>query len=83
MPIFRSVLGDSAGLFGAALLAIDPAHRAFSALLDHLTPAAGRHEFLRPREETHTQACGWPEEFSLMETGEALKVCMLPDETCA
>jgi hypothetical protein len=40
MPIFRSVLGDSAGLFGAAPLAIDPAHRAFSAPLDDLTPEA-------------------------------------------
>ena len=31
---------------------------------------------------THRRAAG-PEEFSLMETGEVLKVCMLPDETCA
>jgi len=39
-PIFKSVLGDSAGVFSAALLAINPVQRAFSAPLDDLTPEA-------------------------------------------
>jgi hypothetical protein len=39
-PIFKSVLADSAGVFSAALLAINPVQRAFSAPLDDLTPEA-------------------------------------------
>jgi len=39
-PIFNSVLGDSAGVCSAALLAINPVQRAFSAPLDDLTPEA-------------------------------------------
>lgn len=36
----------------------------------------------RAKKLTHRRAAG-PRNSPLMETGEVLKVCMLPDETCA